>query len=845
MSRPPRPHPARSTGGTRADARDRLDYLPLEYADFLELERRLAVRALGRGSDQSPDVADTFFQLSSLVGHVLAVYQRQYAREAYLSTAQAASSLVRHAHRLGSEPDPGLAASGYVVLFTKPGVHGVVAAGQPLASVPVGQEKAQDYETGDDVAVDALLNELVPVQSTQPQAVAAGATELVLDGVGHGLAPGDEVAVIADFARQWVGTVVKEVVELTDGRGRTVVRVADALPSFTAEDPTARVPVLLARPAVTTHSFGHDADPLLYPPARVRDATNDDGTRDAQGRPRAAQPGTTRWWYTASRTDGGAYRDDDIYLSEQLEQSVEDDWVLRWTGVGREVFLVLSEGVATVVLNRAEQVDITPQQVTVTENQDGGFTTSVSPGTPQQFLTQRGHVSGTVTAVRLADAEAHLLLRSRSAVESTWSMAWQVRARLSTAVPNPTALAQPLLLPGLLPALTPGRPVVFRDPVSGAAQVVRLRRVELDETRGVTSVEWDPLSPDPDRPWTLDRLVVHANVAPVSHGRTVRETLLASDGVTAFQERSLRQAPLTYLPGVNGAEPELEVRVAGVRWTPVADFADSAPDDRHFRIVTSADQTTSVVFGDGHTGAVPPAGAPLEAAYRIGRGTAANIPPGRLTRVKRAHPLLDHVANQTPVAGGTEPSGPDDVRSQATRWIRTFDRAVSVADLADLALTMPGIARASAHWDSRDGAVLVVATAEGDPPNPLSAVRAFLDARRDTGIRLTLTGPAPHDLEVAVEVDPDPAWLPESVSAAVRASLTSRFDFPAEDLGAPGYLSEVYALLEGLPGVVSVRVGRFASLGHDGVADAVRPDPTGWLRLQPQHLAITVTGRQS
>jgi hypothetical protein len=26
------------------------------------------------------------------------------------------------------------------VLFTKPGVHGVVAAGQPLASVPVGQE---------------------------------------------------------------------------------------------------------------------------------------------------------------------------------------------------------------------------------------------------------------------------------------------------------------------------------------------------------------------------------------------------------------------------------------------------------------------------------------------------------------------------------------------------------------------------------------------------------------------------------------------------------------------------------------------------------------------------------
>jgi predicted phage baseplate assembly protein len=853
MSRPPRPHPARSTGGTRTDAQDRLDYLPLEYADFLELERRLAVHALGRGTDQGADVADTFFQLSSLVGHVLAVYQRQYAREAYLSTAQAASSLVRHAHRLGSEPDPGLAASGYAVLFTKPGVRGTVAAGQPLASVPVGQEKAQDYETGDDVAVDAVLNELVPVQSVQPQVVAGGATEIVLDGVGHGLATGDEAALIAGIARDWVGTVVREVVELPDGRGRTVVRVADELPAFTADDPTAVVPVLLARPAVTTHSFGHDADPLLYPPARVRDATDDDGTTTTRGarfgvlQPHRPQASTvsTKWWYTASRTDGGAYRDDDVYLSEQLKQPTIDDWVVRWTGVGREVFRVIGEGVAAVVLNRSEQVEVTPQKVTVTPTDDGGWTTTVSAGTNKQFTTQTGHLAGTVTAVRLIDAEDHLLLRSESPVESTWSAAWQVRALLSTAVPNPGALVQPLLLHGLLTTLAPGRPVVFRDPVSGAAQVVRLRRVELDETQGVTSVEWDPLTPDPDRPWTLDRLVVHANVAPVSHGRTVHETLLASDGVTPFQARSLREAPLTYLPGVSGAEPQLEVRVAGVRWTPVADFAESAPDDRHYRIVTAADQTTSVVFGDGRTGAVPPAGATLEAAYRIGRGSGGNIEVGRLSRLKRAHPLLDHVSNQTPVSGGTEPSGPDDVRSQATRWIRTFDRAVSVADLADLALTMPGIARASARWDPVDGAVLVVATAEGDPPNPLSAVRAFLDARRDTGLRLTLTGPTPDDLDLAVDVDPDPAWLPEVVSAAVRTALTTRFAFPAEDLGAPGYLSEVYALLEGLPGVLSVRVGRFASLGNDGIADAVRPDPAGWLRLQPQNLAVTLSGRPS
>ena len=86
-------------------------------------------------------------ELSALVAHVLSVYQRHYAGEAFISTARAASSLVRHAHRLAYQPDSGLAASGYVVIVTKEGVGGTVAAGLSLASVPLGETKAQDYET--------------------------------------------------------------------------------------------------------------------------------------------------------------------------------------------------------------------------------------------------------------------------------------------------------------------------------------------------------------------------------------------------------------------------------------------------------------------------------------------------------------------------------------------------------------------------------------------------------------------------------------------------------------------------------------------------------------------------
>ncbi len=55
----------------------------------------------------------------------------------------------------------------------------------------------------------------------------------------------------------------------------------------------------------------------------------------------------------------------------------------------------------------------------------------------------------------------------------------------------------------------------------------------------------------------------------------MRETLGGSDGVSAFQRFTLRESPVTVLPGVAGGEPELEVRVDDVLWERVTDFADS------------------------------------------------------------------------------------------------------------------------------------------------------------------------------------------------------------------------------------------------------------------------------
>lgn len=834
MSRPPTPHSSKSTGREQTGDLEALDYLPLQYADLLELQEDLAVTRLGRprplpGSDpEEADVARTFMELSALVGHVLSVYQRHRAGEAFISTARDPSSLVRHAHRLAYDPDPGLAASGHVVVFAKDRVSGTVGAGLPLASVPLGEIKAQDYETRDDLVVDAALNELVPGAARRPVAIAAGARELRLAGTGHGLRAGDRVALLGSH---WQGFVVEGSLE-SAGEDVTTVRLDRAVGAAIGVAGADPPPALLAHPSLRLRPFGADADPALFPPASIKAAT-------------ATKPGAfPRFWYTVARADGSGHDAADVYLSEQVAEPLAGTFVVRSTGAALAVLRVTAEVVAAVTINREVEEPFTTQTVTLTPK-DGGFTSALTPAVGK--LTVAGHVSRTVTAIRVADQAGAAVPRSAQPHPAEWLAGWATEAALAAAEPNPAPVIEPLELPGL-PPLTPGRPLVFSTLDETAAQIVAIRRAEADADAGVTRIWWDPVSPPPEDGWFLADFKIFGNVARVSHGRTVEETLGGSDGVTAFQRFALGELPVTVLPGVAGGEPELEVRVDDVLWERVQDFAVSGPDDRHYRSVTDEARVTTVVFGDGRSGAVPPSGKKnIAARYRVGLGRAGEVEPRRLSRLKRAHPLLDRVVNLTPVSGGADPAEAEAIRSQSVRWIRTFDRAVSVSDLADLALTMPGIARAASRADQALGVVLVVATAAGGTPPALDAVRTFLDARRDVTIPLVLRGPQPRDVFIAVDVDPDPAFLVEIVKDAVRAALHGElqdapgmFTFPARGLGQSAHLSEVYGRLEAVPGVIGVRIARFGSRDEDGLADVVGAEVDEWLRLAPNHLGVNV-----
>jgi len=584
MSRPPRPLRTARPGGTLAPWPR--DYLPYEHSDFVALQRRLAQAELGLvSSGEEGDFAGTLMDLSALVAHVLGVYQNRYAREAFLGTAQSARSLVWHGRRLGYEPAPGLAATGFATLTAHSGLSGLIPAGFVLASSPVGERKAQPYETLEPVQVDARHNAL-----------------------------------------------------------------------------------------------------------------------------------------KLARLEGGSSA----------------------------------------------------------------------------------------------------------------------------------------LLKGELPLLEPGAYVLLHTEDERVCEVARLTFVEpVAESGPCVRVGWRVLEHHgPAHTWDAGSLHLRGNMVPLSHGRGVEQVLGDSDGQQPFLRFALDTPRVTHLPAPGGAEPVVEISVGGVRWGRVPDFSRSDADDPHYLVQRDEREVTHVLFGDGRRGAIPPSGQRhIVATYRVGLGREGNAEAGHVNRIPRAHPLLARATNPVPVHGGTEPADVRAVRTQATRRIRTFDRAVSVRDHADLALLFPGVARASARWTQvapgREGVELVVSTLEGElpPVAALEPLRVFLDARRDTAVTLRLRAPEPLEVEVALRVGLVPGEPEEAVRQRLREALHGEreqapglFSLRARELGQPATLGDVHRVLEQVPGIVFTEVVRLREVGSGTpeMREVLRPASHQWLRLRPEHLSLTL-----
>jgi len=316
--------------------------------------------------------------------------------------------------------------------------------------------------------------------------------------------------------------------------------------------------------------------------------------------------------------------------------------------------------------------------------------------------------------------------------------------------------------------------------------------------------------------YTRSTVNVNANVAPATHGESVQEVLGSGDAAKIFQQFALRQPPLTYTRGASasGVQSTLEIRVNDLLWKEVPNFLDRGPDERIYITRRDDDGKTTVIFGDGITGARLPTGQEnVKAKYRKGIGVSGAVKAKQLSQLVSRPLGVKSAVNPMPAIDAADPEQLADARRNAPLTILTLDRIVSLLDYEDFARAYTGVEKALATWTwqgQKRTIFITVAGAGGAAIKTGSELyKNLLDAIRKAGdprVTVTLATYVPQFFRLSANLKIDPDYITDKVLSAVGSSLQDAFSFAARGFGQAVHYSEVVAVIQAVAGVIAVDV---------------------------------------
>lgn len=383
----------------------------------------------------------------------------------------------------------------------------------------------------------------------------------------------------------------------------------------------------------------------------------------------------------------------------------------------------------------------------------------------------------------------------------------------------------------LYPGLKKGRTIILSGEREGfpgiyASEVHTLKNVFI--AKGYTVLELEkPLV----HTFVRKTVTINANVAPATHGDSVNEVLGSGDAGKVFQKFQLKQPPLTFTSAAtpSGTVSTLEVRVNDILWKEVASLYGKKSNDQVYITRQNDAGQTTVIFGDGITGARLPSGQQnIKASYRRGIGTEALLKAHQLSQLLTRPLGVKAVTNPLPASGAQDRERLADARRNANLTVLTIDRIVSLQDYEDFARAFAGISKAMAIWmhaKRKRYVHLTIAGYQGasvplDSPLYKNLCKAIQNAGiPDVAIHIANAEYKRFNLTASIQVHPD--YLPDKVRSTVDQQLRDHFSFSRRQFGQPVALSEVISVMQEVAGVVAVDVDALYIKGKE-----VKPNPS-------------------
>ena len=745
---------AGSYAGFRQAMIQLLPRMAAELAHDLGLAEPPLIRWTSRRSD---DYGIALIEMWATIADILTFYTERYANEAWLRTADHRDSIRRLAGLLGYRLKPGVAAATHLGYTLDNNVTLTLPPGLRVQSVPQHGERPQKFETSTALEATAALNR-VPVYGT-PHVVKpllAGRTGATLAPESVVPVPGDPVLLFTSGAS---GVEERTVTTVDTVDGRSVLR-------WSAPLHAARGEAHLRGRAFRL--FGHNA-PVTHLAATPQ------GKATAQ---------SVNWEQAAT----------DFMIDSST--GIDLDGTVDGIEIGGDVLIVASGDAHHRTITHVEHVR--GVVAATTQNND---TVEVMAGAATRIT-----VDGPAITLNRATTRVYELANALG------FLGWDLP---HTPIP---AGKKTIYLPyPEVGKLAKGRLLVLDDhradpmlaevaadakPFTVAGANPEFLKVELV---GGTARQLDPTT-----------VHLRGNVVAATHGETIRDEIVGDgDASHALQEFTLAKAPVTHTadptaPG--GARSTLQVLIDRILWAGQPGLFGAGPADRSYTTWIDDEQKMRIRFGDGRSGARLPSGrGNVLATYRQGLGVQGNLDAGQLATALDKPTGVSAVTNPLPATGGVDPETTGAARENAPNTVRTFGRVVSLRDFADLAREYTGIEKAFATWvwDGEERVVHVTVGGEDGAKlsaGQLTAVRTYLDQRRDPNraLRLDQYRPVPFLVSVSVQAAPD--RVNEDVHAAVLANLVGYFAYPHRRFGQAVHLSDIYAVVHEAGGVVSARV---------------------------------------
>ncbi|MFD1875730.1 putative baseplate assembly protein [Hymenobacter bucti] len=765
----------------------------------------------------------------STVADVLTFYQERIANESFLRTATERFSVLEMARLIGYELQPGVAASAYLAFtlddtagaFAPQLVPGTTFNGQAdlasttitpelkVQSIPGPGELVQTFETIETIEARAEWNAMKP-RLTQPQPLSVTMGVLLLQGTGYALKQGDVILINKTKLRKILNVSLDETAKTT-----RVDFVAEAsFPAYVAPaSPAGQVSAYLKKPALT----GLTVKQLLQSTWREGDI--------------AAMISANRWSATMLATSFSAPPAPPKTTAENGVQAFRKrafffgynaPYKVVYTGTipGFQEWAV-SECATRIFLDTAYE-ELLPGGVIAIQGADEKLEDVKRIIDVQQVdvraRTDYG-LSIKSTALTVAGDWRQLIASSLSSLASLRGLTVYAQSEPLTVADIPIVdliEGNSLTLGRYYPGLRTGQKLLLIGTPSDlpgvvASEVLIIKDVSV--TQGFTIIGLEKALTNA---YVRSSVTFNGNVALATQGETVRESLGSGNASQVFQRFVLRQPPLTYLSGAttSGAATTLEIRVNEVLWHEAASLLGLGPQEKVYTTHTDNEGKTTVMFGDGITGARLPTGTEnVKVKYRKGLGLDNLVNANQLSQLVSRPLGVKGVNNPLAAQGGAEQETLDDARRNAPLQVLTLGRIVSLQDYADFARSFAGIDKALATWTwvgQRRRVFVTVAGSSGAIVDEQGMLyKNLLQATRQAGdpnVSVVIATYDPVYFQVAASVKVNPDYLPATVLPAVEAALRQQLSFAARDFGQPLAQSTVVAVIQRVPGVVAVEL---------------------------------------